>query len=391
MECGNNGNFSVDYIDSADALNACIQELATEKELAFDLEFDRNKYSYGFNLCLIQIATANKCFILDPIADIPLTGLFQLFEDSSILKTVHSPGEDLRLLHSLKCYPKNVFDIQIAAKLLNYEQLSLGALLASVLDVQADKKLQTSNWSKRPLSPAQIVYSSNDVIYLLSLKNELLKKATAKNIQGFIEEELQFLDTTIYTDNPNASFLKEAELNGLSDYYQYVLNELLRFRDAKARSANKPPAWIIPNDTVRDIAFGKLTIESFLQQSGIYPGIKNPKFKTEFLAEFETIKNIAKDFSRQPKNRTWLTEEEKQEKLKQKEENEKIRELKFKPIQLHLESIYGTFAAKYILGDGVVGRIIKGESKVVDIKEAYRKQVISKAAADLDIDIAKYL
>ena len=85
-----------------------------------------------------------------------------------------------------------------------------------------------------------------------------------------------------------------------------------------------------------------------------------------------------------------LTEEEKQEKLKQKEENEKIREQKFKPIQLHLENIYGTFAAKYILGDGVVGRIIKGESKLTDIKETYRKRVISKAALDLNIDIGSY-
>ena len=65
--------------------------------------------------------------------------------------------------------------------------------------------------------------------------------------------------------------------------------------------------------------------------------------------------------------------------------------MKFKPIQLHLENIYGTFAAKYILGDGVVGRIIKGESKIADMKEAYRRQVITKAALDLNIDIGPYL
>lgn len=385
-----NENYIVEYIDTAAKMDDCLRELETVKELGFDLEFDRNSYSYGFNLCLVQVATAEKCYILDPFAPIKLDGLYRLFENENILKVVHSPGEDLRLLHSLRCYPKNVFDVQIAAKLLNYELLSLGNLLQSVLGIEADKKLQKSNWSKRPLTEQQILYSSNDVIYLLRLKDELTKQAVTKNVTEFIKEECRFLETTIYEDESKENLLKEGELNSLSDYHSYVLNELLKFREARAQKANKPPAWIIPNDPMREVAFGKLSIDTFLDWPGIFPGIKNHKFKAEFKKRYEEITETAKDFSKKSKFK-YLTDAEKKEKNRMKEENEKIKEVKFKPIQQELENRYGTFAGKYILGEGMVGRLLRKESRISDMKENYRKQLITSIASGLNIDITNYV
>jgi len=384
-------NFTVEYIDSNIKLDKAFEELQSANEIAFDLEFDRNKYSYGFNLCLIQIASSDKCYIIDPLVVVELTQVFKIFENSRVLKVVHSPGEDLRLLHSLKCYPKNVFDVQIAAKLLDYEQLSLGALLHTIIDVKTDKKLQKSNWSKRPLTSDQILYSANDVVYLLRLKDQLIKKATEKDILSFIEEEFSFLDSTIYTENQDGNYLKEGEINSLSDYHQLVLNELLRFRDLKAQKANKPAAWLIPNDTMRDIVFDKVSINSFLEWDSIYPGIRNLRFKQELEREFATATVKAEGLSKIPKNRFSLTDEEKQEKLRIKEANEIIRETKFKPIQNELENRYGVFAGKYILGDGLVGRLIRSESKISDIREIYRKELILSIANVLNIDISEYV
>ena len=385
-----NENFIVEYIDTPELLDKCIQELETAKEMAFDLEFDRNKNSYGFNLCLIQVATAQKCFVIDPVAKIKPDALFRLFERPDILKVVHSPGEDLRLLHSLRCYPKNIFDIQIGARLLNYELISLGNLLDAVLGITADKKLQTSNWSKRPLTEEQVLYSSNDVIYLLRIKDEMIKQARAKNVLSFIEEECGFLETTIYDDESKENFLKEGERNSLSDYHQFVLNGLLKFRDSKAQKANKPAAWLIPNDMVREVAFGKLSIDTFLDWKGIYPGIKTPKFKAEFLNEFETLNRDAKDLSKKSKF-NFLTDAEKRERTRMKEENEKIKEEKFKPIQQELERLYGTHTGKYILGEGVVGRILRKESRISDMKENYRKALIASIATGLNIDITDFI
>ena len=383
-------DLKVEYVDTEEKLQQCVHYLRSVKELAFDLEFDRNKYTYGFNLCLVQVATADRCFIIDPLAKIQLDELFQLFEDPSILKVVHSPGEDLRLLHSLKCYPKNIFDIQIAAKLLNHEKISLANLIESATGIISSKKQQTSNWGKRPLTEAQILYSANDVIYLLQLKDVMLKEAKLKNIESFIEEEFRFLETTIHSSDPTDNFLKDSEIASLSDYHQFVLNELLKFRDGRAQRHNKPPAWIFPNDLIRDMAFGKVNLSSFFDWKGVYAGIKNQKFKDEFQKKWDGIMEEAAGMSKKSKAK-FFGQEERQRLREMKEENEKIRETKFKPIQAEIERQYGANTAKHMLGDGLVGRLLKREAKLSELKEEYRRQVILSAAAALNIDISEYI
>ncbi|MFN4152481.1 MAG: ribonuclease D, partial [Candidatus Sericytochromatia bacterium] len=121
--------FQIEYINNNKLLDSCIKYLSSVNSFAFDLEFDHYRFSYGFNLCLIQIATDKRCFVIDPISKIDLNPLFDLFEDEKILKIVHSSGEDLRLLNQMNCYPKNLFDTDIVTKFLNYDLTSLSAML----------------------------------------------------------------------------------------------------------------------------------------------------------------------------------------------------------------------------------------------------------------------
>ena len=115
----------VTYVTTADELAVCLHQLRQAKEMAFDLEFDRDHYTYGFNLCLLQIASAEHCYLIDPKGDLDISLIFPILEDSAIHKVVHSSAEDLRLLHSLQCYPTNLSDTELYAKLLNYERTSL--------------------------------------------------------------------------------------------------------------------------------------------------------------------------------------------------------------------------------------------------------------------------
>ncbi|HLP51804.1 MAG TPA: ribonuclease D [Chitinophagales bacterium] len=380
----------IEYINTSAALDKCVSELEQAPELAFDLEFDKNNYAYGFNLCLIQIATRDRCYIIDPMAQLKLEPLFRILEKPEVLKVVHSPGEDLRLLHSLRCYPKNLFDTQVVIRLLNHEKISLGDALENVLGITADKKLQRSNWMKRPLTDEQIKYAANDVLHLLPMHDALQQQAEAKGIVNFIEEELKFLETTIHEDGDKENFLKESELTSMSDYHQYVLNGLLKVRDTAAQRINKPPSWVAPNDKIRDVVYGKEQLSSFLDWPGLHPAVRTPKFKSELIKTYSELTEAAKDLSKKSKT-VFLTAAQRHEKAQQKEESEKLREVIFKPIQQELERLYGEHAAKYILGDGVVGRLLRKEMQLREIKENYRREVIMKTAAALNIDISAYL
>ena len=93
---------TIEYIDTVDGFNAAIKHLLSADSVAFDLEFDSSRYSYGFTLCLVQICTKERCFVIDPFKIKDLKPLFAILEDPSILKIAHSGDQDLRLLHSLK-------------------------------------------------------------------------------------------------------------------------------------------------------------------------------------------------------------------------------------------------------------------------------------------------
>ena len=162
-------------------LDACIQALRASPSLAFDLEFDSNLRGYGVTLGLIQIALPdNRCYLIDPLADLDLAPLWAVMEDASIQKLVHSPGEDLRLLHSLKCYPANLYDTEIAARLLDYERTSLTVMLETKLGVTLGGGQQRSNWLQRPLTHEQIVYAAADALHLHALQKVLDEEAARR-------------------------------------------------------------------------------------------------------------------------------------------------------------------------------------------------------------------
>lgn len=385
-----NEALKIQYITAADDLQQCLQYLAQQQVIAFDLEFDKNNYAYGFNLCLIQIAAGTECYLIDPMVGLDVTPVFRLLEDPAILKVVHSPGEDLRLLHSLKSYPKNLFDTQVAIRLLNHEKISLADALENVLGIKADKKMQRSNWMKRPLTNEQLAYAANDVWYLIALQQKLQQLAMETGVHAFMEEEFSFLETTIYEEGDKENFLKESEMASMSDYHQYVLNGLLKVRDVAARRLNKPPSWVIPNDTVRDVVYGKQHISSFLTWQGVHPAIKNNRFKAELQKTYSELTEAAKDLSKKSKS-LFFTAEQRNERARMKEETEKVREAVFKPVQNELECRYGTHTGKFILGDGAVGRLIRKEMRLADIKENYRRQLIISTADGLGVDITPYL
>src|SRR6056297_1116713 len=106
-------NMEVVYVNSPERLERCAAQLATAPEMAIDLEFDKNRFRYGFNLCLMQIAAGDVCYVIDPLAQgVKVDPLFPVLENPEVDKLVFAFGEDLRLLHYLGCFPKGLIDLK---------------------------------------------------------------------------------------------------------------------------------------------------------------------------------------------------------------------------------------------------------------------------------------
>ena len=378
----------VTYVTTANELTSCLYQLEQERVIAFDLEFDRDNYTYGFNLCLMQIASAAHCYLIDPKGNLDITLTFPILENPAIQKIAHCSSEDLRLLHSLKCYPKNLVDTEIYAKLLNYERISLGAMIQQLFDVELDKKMQKVNWVLRPLRPEQLIYAANDVLYLHQIKDELEKQATIKNILPFLLEENTLLSTTIHNMEPKDNFLKKSDLLYLSPYRKYVLNNLFRYRDSIAKQQNRPAHYIMNEETVRNLAANMITFTDWQNIKGIHPTLKSSEGQHNL---FEHIKKLnAEASSKNLSIKKSIINRSNEDFMAEKAKNDLMKADIFTPIQNDIAANFGEHAMRFIFSTATVDAVLQGQFKISEMKTNYKNMIVKNAAQKLGIDLLGY-
>ena len=381
----------IEYIESVALFNEAIAHLQSADSVAFDLEFDSNRYSYGFTLCLIQICTRTRCFIIDPFKIQNIKPLFEVFENPKILKIAHSVDQDLRLLHSLKCYPQEVCDTDIIGKLLNYEVSSLAHFLHEKLQVQMDKKLQASNWTLRPLSEAQILYAAHDVIYLFDLYETLMKEVFQKGIMDWVKDETSAHNEVRFDEQtPNTDFLSKNDKKDTTEFQQFVLNELLKFREGFAQKYNKPPYQIIDNQLLREMVKGEKSFEDWLSYKSIYKAVKNTEIKNAFYNIYTNAIKEAKALELNMYGKRRLTPEERAAAAQLLAERDEIKQKLFKPIQSIIIDRYGLFTSRYLLSEGFINNVVRQHIKLSELHAPYRRNIILNIAQELDINLSAY-
>lgn len=378
----------LNHVATPAALAACVARLRAHATLALDLEFDSHRHAYGVTLCLIQVATPDTCEIIDPFSAGDLSSLFAVFRDAGIQKIVHSPGEDLRLLHSLGCVPQNVFDTEVVARLLNYEHSSLSAMLEAKLGLVLNKGQQCSNWLKRPLTQAQMTYASADVLSLHRLKEVLVVEAAQHSLMPFVLEEQEALSTTIYSAESKDLFIKAAEASRLSPYDLHVLNGLFVFRDELARELNRPAFQVMPEDLLRALFSGEVTANEVPFRQGVYGRFRHAQFGQQIANRIKALKeeaeqlNLSNKLAPRPRsgNRQWT-----------RQALQEMHERFFTPIQQGLEARFGTFAARYLLSNSMVTKLLRGHIRLNEIPLAYKRKLIMELAAKQGIDLSEFL
>ncbi|SFG95489.1 ribonuclease D [Pontibacter chinhatensis] len=285
---------TIKLIEQQEQLAEVVNLLSQNKELALDLEFDQNRFTYGFNLCLVQIADENGvCYIIDPFAVQNLQPLFELFGNKDITKIIHHSNNDILLLDKMGCRIQNVMDTDVAAKILNYERSSLATVLKEEFQIDIDKSQQSSNWNKRPLSEAQLQYAAIDVIYLHRIKAKLLNEIEQLGRLHWLQEENELLESLTYSE-PENPHLRLRNANRLNYYQQYILKNLYTFREQMGKQFNKPAPFVISNDALVELANNPNTdIHEWLNHTrGIHGGLKRPR--NEKLLR-DTIKDAQKE------------------------------------------------------------------------------------------------
>lgn len=266
-----------------DALIAKIRNVAT---LALDTEFIRDR-TYFPRLCLLQIATPEAEYCIDPLSGIDIDPLLDLLYDPRILKIGHAVRQDYEIFfHRRRELPGPIFDTQIAATLCGFpDQIGYAALVQELRGIELDKAQTRTDWARRPLSSAQLVYAALDVRYLHHLQVLLRQRLDDLGRLSWLDEECaRMLDREMYAIDENSLWLRVKGAFNLDLAGRRVLRALVNWREALAQEHDRPRKWLISDQDLLTLAASRPTDRTRLQSCEGISGSLISRYSDQIIA-----------------------------------------------------------------------------------------------------------
>lgn len=247
---------SFELITAHAALAKRATELGAASIIALDTEAS-SFHRYKEKVCLVQLSTRDRTFLVDPLALPDLKPLAELLSEKAMEVVIHDADYDLRILakyHGIRV--ENVFDTLVAAELINEPEIGLASLLLKYQGVRVDKRFQKADWSKRPLPPDMLSYAAGDTSHLIALRDVLKEKLIAKQRWEWAEEEFSLLTDAPFNlpvdDEPAYLKIKTAKL--LKPQQLAVLREVHALRERIAERMDRAPFMVLGNEPLLALA-----------------------------------------------------------------------------------------------------------------------------------------
>ena len=263
---------SVTVVETATQLADFIEQVLSSRHIAIDTE-SNSFYAYYERICLVQVSTTERDYILDPLALKEMHALGRILEDPEIEKIFHAASNDvLGLKRDYQFRVTNLFDTATACKLLGYKQLGLARILDQHFGVVLDKKWQRCDWARRPLQAEQLEYASLDTHYLIPLRHNLASELTAQGLwdaaeEAFAKAAKQEIQERAF--QPEA-FLQIRGAQTLDAAGKLILKALYLYRDREAKRRDRAPFRVLTDETLVRLAHDRpQTVQDFSKVKGI--------------------------------------------------------------------------------------------------------------------------
>ena len=243
-------------IASQSQLQELVDALEHADLVGFDTEFHSER-TYVPRLMLLQLATQDGLWLVDPLADVDLKPLVEALQRPGLTVIGHALRNDLRILWlQFNLLPSRVFDTQVAAAFLGHGlQIGLSALLQSLLGVHQPKGDQMADWSKRPLPERMVGYAAGDVAHLLQLHTLLMDELTRLGRAEWVLEECATLtDSAPYIRDPDAAFQRVAGGRRMDAREAGVMRALAVEREQIAQEEDIVPHFLLPDEMLHTLA-----------------------------------------------------------------------------------------------------------------------------------------
>ena len=235
-------------IDDEIKLDDLIEKITSLKVISVDTEFEWRR-TYHPKLSLIQICDGNDVFLIDCLLCKNVEKVKFIFESVQILKVFHAVRSDTTVLFSsLGIKTNNVFDVQIAEKIINnLDVKSYSYLVEKYINLSINKSETNSNWMKRPFSNNQLKYASEDVEFLIDIytkQNKLLdKKGKLKEAFYLSKEEAGLGNQELYI----------SRLQKIKDKSE-IDEKIFMWREELAKKKDIPTSFILSDKKLKKLS-----------------------------------------------------------------------------------------------------------------------------------------
>jgi ribonuclease D len=243
------------WIETQADLQELLDHVKRVGSFAYDTEFI-GESTYFPRLCLVQIGTAERVAVVDAMADVDLTGVWELIADPSVQTLVHAGAQDLEpVVRWIDKAPANVFDVQVAAGLAGLPfPLSLMRLAHQMLGAKLGKRLTFTSWDHRPLPAAHVSYAADDVRLLPAIHQALKQRLEVDGRLAWAQQECDALcEPSRYRFDAGAMAGKVRGAKGLGDVQMAGLVALVALRDEAARKHDMPARAMVKDEVLLDI------------------------------------------------------------------------------------------------------------------------------------------
>ncbi len=205
-------------------------------------------------LGVFQINVAEQVFLLDGTS-LDLSAFWEkLFKAQQNI--FHACSEDIDLIYHYAQQKtlNNVFDTQVGLSFLGHGlQVSYQNALKQILDIDIDKDQTRSDWLARPLSPEQLSYAANDVLYLMDLSKTIQHQLAQKNVLDFALEDCRHLTYEIGQETPLELLYLDMGNYRHSRRQLMQLQQLAVWREKMVKALNYPRSFILKSSTMIDL------------------------------------------------------------------------------------------------------------------------------------------
>src|SRR5271155_4986603 len=243
-------------ITTTAGLAAVCRRMPCHSFVTVDTEFLRETTYYPL-LCVAQMASAEEAVVVDALAaGIDLAPFYALMADEKVMKVFHAARQDIEIIwHGAKLIPHPIFDTQVAAMVLGYgDSISYDQLVQRITGDALDKSHRFTDWTRRPLSDAQLTYAISDVTHQRQVYLALVEDLKRRGRADWVEDEMDVLTSpeTYRMEPENAWQRLKTRVRKPKELA--ILIEVAAWREREAQTRDVPSSRVLKDEVIGDIA-----------------------------------------------------------------------------------------------------------------------------------------